>query len=188
VTKFLLHPKQNINRVLSIGKIIWYDCENGTDTIREYCKEQIRLIQLSTENKIEQMNKLSDELIAFVREYERKCVESYLKKKNSLKEELNKIISEANIFINEKQAYLHKLKINDEEIKVFNKESEELHAALNEKSKKLKSSIFDNKLIKFIPNNKEINRSELGNFDYETSVLSIFIFLITKLFFNKEFF
>ena len=48
------------------------------------------------------MNKLSDELRAFVREYERKCVESYLKKKNSLKEELNKIISEANIFINEK--------------------------------------------------------------------------------------
>jgi hypothetical protein len=93
-----------------------------------------------------------------------------------LKRELNKIISEANIFINEKQAYIHKLKINDEEIKVFNKRSEELHAALNEKSKKLKSSIFDNKLIKFISNNIEINRSELGNFDHETSV---FYFLIT---------
>jgi hypothetical protein len=74
--------QENINRILSIGNIILYDCENGINTIREYCNEQIRLIQLSTENKIEQMNKLSDELIAFVREYERKCVESYLKKKN----------------------------------------------------------------------------------------------------------
>jgi len=159
--------QENISKVVSICKIIWYDCDNGTDIIREYCNEQIRQIQLSTENKIEQMNKLSDELIKFVREYEKKCVESYLKKKNSLKEELNKIISEANIFINEKQAYLHKLKINDEEIKVFNKISDELHTALNEKSKKLKSSIFDNKLIKFLSNVQNINQFEIGNFNYE---------------------
>jgi hypothetical protein len=31
---------------------------------------KIRLIQLSAENKIEKINKLSDELIAFVKEYE----------------------------------------------------------------------------------------------------------------------
>lgn len=86
---------------------------------------------------------------------------------NSLKEELNKILNEANIFINEKQAYLHKLKINDEEIKVFNKESEDLQTALNEKSKKLKNSIFDNKLIKFLSNVQNINQFEIGNFNYE---------------------
>ncbi len=58
-------------------------------------------------------------------------------------------------YINEKQAYLHQLRINDEEIKVFNKESDEM-------SKKLKLSIFDNKLIKFISNTKDINKFELG--------------------------
>ncbi len=31
---------------------------------------KIRLIQLSAENKIEKINKLSDELIGFVKEYE----------------------------------------------------------------------------------------------------------------------
>ncbi len=170
--------QENLNKVLSKCKIIWNDCENGTDIIREYCNEQIRQIQLSTENKIEQINKLSDELIEFVKDYERKCVESYLKKKNPMKEELNKIMSETNIFINEKQAYLHKLKINDEEIKVFNKESEELETALNEKSVKLKQLIFDNKLIKFISNTNDINKFELGNFNYEQlmepSVLRLF--------------
>jgi hypothetical protein len=40
------------------------------------------------------MNKLSDELIAFVREYERKCVESYLKNKKLIKVEIDKILNE----------------------------------------------------------------------------------------------
>ena len=95
-----------MNKLRSKIQLLWSDCENGNDIIREYCNEQIRLIQLSTENKIEQINKLSDELIAFVREYERTCIESYSSKNKSIiNEDINKIINEANTFINEKQAY-----------------------------------------------------------------------------------
>ena len=148
--------QDNLNKVKLIAESIWNDCENGPDVIREYFNEQIRLIQLSTENKIEQINKLSDELIAFLKEYEQKCIESYLNKHKTTKEDTSKIIKEVNIFINEKQAYLQQLKIDDEEIKVFNKASEDLHSALKEKSKKLKSLIFDGKLIKFLSNTKDI--------------------------------
>ena len=89
--------QKSLNKVFSICKLIWSDCENGHDIIKEYCQS---IIQLSVENKIEKINKLSDELIEFVRDYENKCIESYSDTKNSIKEETNKIIQEANIFLN----------------------------------------------------------------------------------------
>ena len=162
--------QNNLNKVKSIAKLLWHNFENGTDVITEYCNEQIRLIQLSTENKIEEINKLNDELIAFVKEYEKTCIESYLNKnKPTIEEDINKIIHEANTFLNEKQAYLHQYQTDDEEIKPFNKSSEDLQLALNEKSKKLKSSIFNYKLIRFLLNTKEIGKFEIGIFDYENS-------------------
>jgi len=97
--------QNNLNKVFSIVKLFCSDYENGTDIIKEYyCNEQIRLIQLSTEKKIEQINKLSDELIAFIKEYERSCIESYLNKnKPSIKEDINKMIQETNTFLNVKK-------------------------------------------------------------------------------------
>ena len=152
--------------------------ENGTDIITEYCNEQIRLIQLSTENRIEQINKLNYELIEYVKEYERSCIESYLNKnKPTIKEDINKIIQEANAFLNEKQAYLQQFQINDEEIKLFNKLSEDLQLAMNEKSKKLKSLIFNNKLIKFLSYTKEINKFELGMFRRTNGFYLFYLFL-----------
>jgi hypothetical protein len=159
--------QNNLNKVFSIVKLFCSDYENGNDVIKEFCNEQIRLIQLSTENKIEQINKLSDELIAFVKEYERMCIESYSNKSMLIKEDIKNTIQEANTFLNEKQAYLQKYKIDDEEIKEFNKTSEELQLDLNGKLKKLKSLIFNGKLIKFISNSRQINKFELGNFEYE---------------------
>ena len=86
---------------------------------------------------IEQINKLNDELIAFVKEYERMCFESYSNKNNAtIKEDINKIIQDANIFLNEKQSYLQQYQIDDEEIKVFNKKSEELQLDLKREIKK----------------------------------------------------
>ena len=84
--------KDNLNKILSITKLIWHDCVNGTDIFREYFNEQIRLIQLSTQNKIEQINKLNDELISYIKGYERSCIESFSKKNKSIKEDLNQII------------------------------------------------------------------------------------------------
>ncbi len=131
------------------------------------------------QDKIEYIKKLNNKLIAFIRDYERICIESYLIKKNLVKEDANKIIQEANTFLYEKQSYLQQYQIDDEEIKVFNKKSEELQLDLNEKSKKLKSLIFNEKLIKFLSNINEVNTIELENFDYEYSrEPSVFIFFI----------
>jgi len=177
--------QNNLNKVQSIVKLVWHDFENGTDIISEYCNEQIRLIQLSTENKIEQINKLSEELIAFVKEYERTCIVSHINiNKPTIKEDIDKIFQEANTFLNEKQAYSQQYQIDDEEIKAINKTSEDLYSALIERSQKLKSLIFNKRLVKFLSNTKEFGKFELESFDYERleepTVFSFYYYQLIK--------
>jgi hypothetical protein len=175
--------QESLKKVLSITQLLCYDCENGADIIRDYCDEQIRIIQLSTENRIEQINKLSDELIAFIKKYEKTCIESYSMKKQSIIEVSNRITNETTSYINEKQIYLKKKKLNDEEMKILTKTTDELQLALKQKSKKLKNSIFNNKLIKFQSNNDKFNQYVIGNFDYEQLSASVFNFLFFRFWF-----
>jgi hypothetical protein len=49
----------------------------------------------------------------------------------------------------EKQAYLYQYKTNEEEIKTFNKTSEEFKAILEEEKIKLKSLLFNAEIIEF---------------------------------------
>lgn len=169
--------QENLKKVETIANLLWFESENGIDIIKEHCNELIRFIQLSTEEKIEQINKLSDELILFIKDYEGKCTQSFLTRNESIKKSINKLINDSNIFLKEKQAYLQQFKINDEEIKVFNKMSEELQSALKIESINLNSLLFCNELIKFQSNTKEISKFELGNFDssfINSSVFNIF--------------
>jgi hypothetical protein len=106
--------KKNLKKILSTTNLLRHDCENDTiitDIFREYFNEQKKLIQLSTENKIEQINKFNDELIAFVKEYERSCIESYsIKNKPLIKEHINKTIQDAHTFFKENQDKIEYIK------------------------------------------------------------------------------
>jgi hypothetical protein len=173
--------KLNLRKLEILTESFKFDNETLIGKIKEHCMEQIRLIQLSTENKIEQINKLNDELIQKVTDYETKCIESLLKKNEPvIKEQMTKLIDESNLLLNEADVYLEQLKINDEEMKQFNKKSEEMQLKLNKESIKLNSLVFDDKLIKFVSNNKEINKYELGYIDFEQpgekTVKFLFIF------------
>ncbi len=55
---------------------------------------------------------------------------------------------------------------------------------LNKESIKLNSLVFDNKLIKFVSNNNEINKYELGHIDYEQLEEKRVMFFIYFLFYN----
>jgi hypothetical protein len=149
--------KVNLAKIESLAKILVFDSENGIEMIKEHCIEQVRLIQLSTETKIEQIYKLNEELIELVQQYERKCIQFFLSKNERIKEKINKIIFETNIFLKEKQDYLKQYKIDDEKIKFFNKIREDFQSSLKEKRTSLKKFIFENKLIKFQTNNNEIS-------------------------------
>jgi len=178
--------QSNLNKLETLFKLLKDGCENGIDRIKEYCDEQIRQIQLSTENRIEQINKLNDELIEIIRDYERKCVQYFLNKNEKIKQSLDKLIGETANFLKEKQKYLQKFKIDEEEIKTFNKQSEVLQESLNKESFKLNSLIFNNELINFLSNTNEIKQSFLGDINYETLNITVNKYFYI-LFFNNFF-
>jgi len=153
----------NLNKIDSLVKSIILDCENGIDKIMEHCNEQIRLIQLSTEKKIEQINKLNEKLIEKVDQYKNKCIQSFLNKKKLINEEMTRLTKDAQCFLKDKQDYLNQYKTNEGEIKSYNTLSLDLHLTLEEKSINLKNLIFDEKSIKFEPNNSEIETFIIGN-------------------------
>jgi len=163
--------KSNLNKIESLIKSLELtNTDKLIDIIKEHCMEQINLIQLSTEKKIEQLNKLNEQFIGIVKHYETKCVQSVLfqnKNESVIRVQMNKLVEEANLFLIEKQAYLDELKINEDEMKQFNFKSEDLQSRLNKESAKLNHLIFDSKLIRFISNTNEMNKFELGIIDYE---------------------
>ncbi len=171
--------QKNINKLELLARSLKFKFENGTDTIKEYCDEQIRLIQLSTENKIEQIYKLNNNLIKLIREYETKCIQSYLNKTDLITEStINKMIQDVESFLHEKRTYLKQFKTNEDEIKIFNKISADLESSLKKEAKKLQSLTFDNELIKFKSNNNEIDESELGYISYERLIKSSLVFIL----------
>ena len=112
---------------------------------------------------------LNEEFIQIVKDYEIKCIQSLSNKNETIviKEQMIKLIDEANLFSIEKQAYLDELKINDAEMKQFNQKSEEIQLKLSNELTKLNNLIFDNKLIKFLSNTNEMNKFEIGIIDFE---------------------
>jgi hypothetical protein len=170
----------NLSNLYSSARSLKFESENGTDVIKEHCIEQLRRIQLATENKIEQIYKSNDKLVDQVKQYEKKCLQINSNKSESIKEKINQIIDKTDLFINEKQAYLYQYKTNEEEIKTFNKTSEEFKAILEEEKIKLKSLIFNDEIIEFNINQDEIDECLLGNIDYEPiiepSVAKFFLF------------
>ena len=59
----------NISNLYALTKSLKLESENGTDLIKEHFDEQLRRIQLSTENKIEQIYKSNDKLVVKVKQY-----------------------------------------------------------------------------------------------------------------------
>ena len=81
--------KLNLTKLEILTESFKFDNETLIGKIKDHFMKQIQLLQLSTENKIEQLNKLNDELIQKVKDYEAKCIDSLLKKNESIiKEQL----------------------------------------------------------------------------------------------------
>ena len=82
--------------------------------------------------------------------------DSFLNRSDEIKQTLDKLIGDISIFVKEKQEYLNQFKIDEEETKALNKQSEVLQESLNKESIKLNSFIFNNEILEFWPYTNEI--------------------------------
>lgn len=118
----------NLRKLDSLARWIIVDTDFCINLIQEHFTEQIRLVQLSTENKIDKINNLNDKLIEAFKNYEKKCIESFLSRNESINKKMNTVLKEVDCFLKDKQVYLNQNNINDEEQKILNKESENMQS------------------------------------------------------------
>jgi hypothetical protein len=147
-----------------------------------HCTEQRRLIQLQTEIKkqnsdeqiVDQINQFNLDLIEIIDKYELEYIEDFSNRIiEIIKPTFIEIIQETNSFLNKKQEYLIQYKTDNNQIKIFNQESEDLKSRLNKDVKKLKNLIFNNNKIEFI---ESIDEYLLGYIEYDKCFKVIFVF------------
>jgi hypothetical protein len=159
--------KQNLNKIECLASQLAFDFENGVDKIKDHCTEQRRLVQLSTEKRIEEINKINQFLIEQIDLYETEWIQNYSNKKRELQVNINETCDEAKRFLNEKKNYLKDYQIKDEEIKEFDEACEILKTELNQELKLINREIFNDKLIKFDSCIASLNEKIIGNLQYE---------------------
>jgi hypothetical protein len=76
------------------GKLL-FEMENGEYLITEDCRELRRQVQLTEEEKIEEINKHCDALILKIDAYEERCKSKY-KEMNQQKQKANELIKSVN--------------------------------------------------------------------------------------------
>lgn len=195
-----LHEEQSkessqfeINLIKTKSLIAWLEnfeteCVN---ILYEHCLEQKRLVQLETElkiqklitkesennsqEKIDKLNELNEELIEVIDDYEHKCKGGFLCNSSLIKETLNELINSTNIFLNEKQDYLKQNEANYDEISKTNNELLSIQLKLNQKIIKFKNIIFNSNKIEYY--NNETDELVLGYFDYD-KCLTVNIFVL----------
>lgn len=147
-----------------------------------HCTEQRRLIQLQTEIKkqnsdeqiVDQINQFNIDLIEIIDKYELEYIEDFSNRIiEIIKPTFIEIIQETNSFLNKKQEYLIQYKTDNNQIEIFNQESEDLKSRLNKDVKKLKNLIFNNNKIEFI---ESIDEYLLGYIEYDKCFKVIFVF------------
>ena len=173
--------KSNLKLIESLVNKLSFDCENGIDKIKDHCAEQRRLVQLTTEKKLQQINNLNENFIKEIDNYEQECIQFYLSNEDNLIKNTNEIILKANNLIAEKSGYLREVQIDEEEIKASNRITRGLKSDLEQELNYVKSLIFNSCLIKFNSNaDSMVDESILGNFAYdrlESYPIVFFIFL-----------
>jgi len=136
--------------------------ENGEHLITENCKDLRRKVQLAKEEKMEEINQLCDSLFLKIETYEKTCISKYKEMNELIKQKANELIKSVNESIQQQNAYLRQLKIDDNETSECNQKMDELKEQIEKERKNIKKSMFDNQIMKFEVNVTQLNEEILG--------------------------
>lgn len=153
--------KKNLNDLKKVIGEIKFNSEHGKDTIKEHCLEQKRLIQLATEERIQELNKLNEGFIEEVNRYEKECIETC-----TTNLDFEKLVEETYEFIDDKESFMNKSQFDSDELKTLYSQTQNLKRKLNQESRKMKSLIFNHQLILFDSNKKLRSELLLGEINY----------------------
>lgn len=160
--------KQLLADIEDMARKLTYDMENGEFLIKEESNELRAQVQLVKEEKIEEINKISDVLLEKIDFYEIQRLHDY-REMIIVKEKLNTIINKANASIQRQRTYLNQLKIDDGKLKAFNQNLIELKVELERERARFRMAMFNDQSLKFEANTTAISEELLGNMKTETT-------------------
>ncbi len=139
----------NLEKLEANLKMQNYNLENALDILTEHCDEQTRLIQYSTEKKIENIYNKSDLFIEAVKTYKQKCTSVFSNRKEQLKNKMDVVTARIQDFIQEKKEYLRQDTIDENLVKDYYQYSEFLQNYLKNEALDLQNAIFNDEILEF---------------------------------------
>jgi hypothetical protein len=135
--------------------------ENGIEKIKERCSLLKHLIQIKTESLIDEISKLSNEMVKKIDKYEIECAESF-EKSIEIKERVKKIASEGKSFYETTNKYLAQFKINEQEVTQLISKTKQTLNDCKILSSDLLQSLFTTSYLEFDENIKKLDTSIIG--------------------------
>ncbi len=163
--------KNLIDLDASIRKLS-FEITNGEYLIKEHCNEQRRLIQLATEQRIQNIYTASDILIQRVNDYEKECMHKY-SSANELKQHLAETIKLAEQSYEKEKAYLDNLCINEQEILAKNEQLKKLKESIENEKLNAQKIIFTERIMEFEKRKNSGVDASLGRFKFKRIDLNL---------------
>lgn len=140
--------KSNLSSLKANLNQLDLDLTTGVEKITEHCCELRRLVQLSTEEKILEINRFNETFIERINQYEKETKEKYLNKKvdPTRVNELNEVVKS---FIEKTNEYLNDFKIDDKQVNIAFCEAELHKKSICDEIKYRKTILFDDNLMTF---------------------------------------
>ncbi len=131
---------------------------NQENKIHDYSTELKRLVQLKSEEKIAEINKINEFLIFKIDEFTSENVQNLkINKKFEYKNEIDQLNAQV-------ESYLAKSELNNKELQEAKKTAYQLKKAINSESFKLEICLFGDKMLGFETNDNLIDENCLGKF------------------------
>ena len=148
-------------------KKLLFETENAEFTIDEYFNDQKARVQMASEQRIQEIHRCQDILMAQLKEQKQKCLNTY-SNMESFKQKTKEFISEMNAFIRQQRDYMKQLQINDNELMTANDVLLKLQKEVDMKRLSVKKLIFNNELCNFLSDEPPVIDELLGSFTRES--------------------
>ena len=167
--------KQNLRSLENLVNKLIFEIENGNYLITENCKQLKSQIQLAKEERINEINKQYDALFLKIDSYEEMCKSKY-KGMNEPGPQTTELIKIAKDSIQQQEAYLRRLTIDDEEIIANNSNLTVLKAQIEKKRNNIKRFMYGDQVMKFEAN--KTHEEILGKLILRTLNFNVIILIL----------
>jgi hypothetical protein len=148
-----------------------FEIDHAEEKIKDHFNEQKRIIQLKTEETMEEVSRIADKLINEMNAYEKYCLNEMEAKKDENRSYLEKVIKpELNEYRETVNSYLKLTQLDIEQVKKANEIVLKMKMNIQDEISNSFSSLmtFNKKLIVFNPNKNSVNEILLGSIDYQS--------------------